>query len=192
MALQKIITPENPILTRKAQRVRTFDRKLHVLLDDMVETLEHAKGVGLAAPQVAVSQRVLIVRLPDDEESREEYGEDAGVLYEVVNPEVIRRSPEMVDGVEACLSIPGYFGLVERHEWIVVRALDRNGKEIRIKPRGWLARVFQHEIDHLEGVLYTSRASEVWKAGETPEHIYNQYEERESQAPTGGDPQPGA
>ncbi|MCC6906208.1 MAG: peptide deformylase [Anaerolineae bacterium] len=168
MSIRKIITPDNPILLQKARRVQEFDGKLHRLLDDMVETMLDAPGVGLAAPQVAVSQRVLVVRLPDDEEAREEYGTDAGVLYEVINPEIIRRSHEMVDGVEACLSIPGYFGTVERHESIIIRAQDRHGKEIRIKPGGWLARVFQHEIDHLDGILYTERASDVWKAGERP------------------------
>lgn len=168
MAVRKIIYPDNPILRKKAHRVREFDKKLHRLIDDMVETMTQAEGVGLAAPQVAVSQRVIVVRLPDDEDAVEAYGEDAGVLYEVVNPEIIKRSREMVDGVEACLSIPGYFGRVERHVAVTIRGQDRHGREIRIKARDWLARVFQHEIDHLDGVLYIDRASEVWRAGELP------------------------
>ncbi|NDJ33974.1 MAG: peptide deformylase [Chloroflexi bacterium] len=164
MAIREVITPVNPILRKKARKVQEFDEQLHRLIDDMVETMLDAPGVGLAAPQVAVSKRVIVVRLPNDEESQEEYGDQAGVLYEVVNPEIIRRSRKTVEGVEACLSIPGYFGRVDRHESVIVRGQDRHGNEIKIKPRGWLARVFQHEIDHLDGVLYIDLATEVWKA----------------------------
>ncbi len=167
-AVRPIVYVGEPVLRQKARRVRDFDGKLHVLLDDMRETLLAAPGVGLAAPQVGVSQRVIVVRLPDDEESVEEYGEQAGVWYEVVNPEIIRSSREKVDGIEACLSVPGYFGRVERHVEIVVRGQDRNGKEIRVRARDWLARVFQHEIDHLDGILYIDRASEVWEVKGQP------------------------
>jgi peptide deformylase len=166
--VRPIVYVGEPVLRQKARRVRDFDGKLHALLDDMRETLLAAPGVGLAAPQVGVSQRVIVVRLPDDEESVEEYGEQAGVWYEVVNPEIIRSSREKVNGVEACLSIPGYFGRVERHVEIVVRGQDRNGKELRIRARDWLARVFQHEIDHLDGILYIDRASEVWEVRGQP------------------------
>jgi peptide deformylase len=168
MATRRIIYPDNPVLKTKARRVREFNGELHTLLDDMAQTMEEADGVGLAAPQVEVSQRAIVVRLPDGDHWAEEYGEEAGKLYEVVNPEIIRRSREMVDGVEACLSIPGYFGSVERHEAVVIRGQDRNGEPIRIKARDWLARVFQHEIDHLDGVLYTDIATQIWKAGEEP------------------------
>ncbi len=165
MAVREIITPSNPILRRKARKVTRFDDpKLQKLVDDMVETMLEAPGVGLAAPQVAESQRVIVVRLSDDEESREEYGDDAGVLHIVMNPEIVRESKEMVEGVEACLSIPGYYGTVDRHVEVTVRGQDRNGKPVRIKARNWLARVFQHEIDHLDGVLFIDRATEVWRA----------------------------
>jgi peptide deformylase len=165
MPVREIITPQNPILRKKAHKVTKFDDpKLQVLIEDMVETLLEAPGVGLAAPQVAASQRVIVVRLSDDEQSREEYGSDAGVLHIVINPEIVRSSREMVDGIEACLSIPGYFGSVERHVAVTVRGQDRQGKMIRIKARDWLARVFQHEIDHLDGVLFIDRATEVWRA----------------------------
>ena len=164
MAIREIITPKNPILRKKARKVTKFDDpKLHRLLDDMVETMLEAPGVGLAAPQIAVSRRIIVVRLPDDEDSKQEYGKEAGVLYEVMNPEIIRRSSEMIEGVEACLSIPGYFGTVDRHTAITVRGIDRYGKEMRIKARDWLARVFQHEIDHLDGVLFTDLATELWR-----------------------------
>ena len=165
MAIRDIITPQNPILRKKARKVTHFgDPKLQGLIDDMVETMLQAPGVGLAAPQVAVSQRVIVVRLPDDENAQNEYGEDAGVLYEVVNPEIVRASRETTDGVEACLSIPGYFGTVNRHVAVTVKGQDRHGKDLRIKARDWLARVFQHEIDHLDGVLFIDRASEIWRA----------------------------
>src|SRR5688572_12183508 len=135
----------------------------------MVETMDHATGVGLAAPQVAVSQRVIVVRLPDDEDSKQEYGEDAGALYAVLNPEIARASDTMVEGVEGCLSIPGFYGLVDRHENITVKGYDRQGKPLRLKVKGWLARVFQHEIDHLDGVLYIDRATKIWRDEEVGE-----------------------
>jgi len=165
MAILEIITPQDPILRKKARRVTDFnDQKLQTLIDNMIETMLDAPGVGLAAPQVAVSKRVIVVHLPDDEESREEYGEDAGVLYVVINPEIVKASREMIDGTEACLSIPGYFGTVNRHEAITVKGFDREGKAIRIKSKEWLARVFQHEIDHLDGILFIDHASNVWRA----------------------------
>jgi peptide deformylase len=164
MAIREIIQPDNPILRKKAMRVTSFDSKLQTLVDDMIETMIDAPGTGLAAPQVAVSQRLLVVRLPDDEESKQEYGAEAGVTYVVANPEIIKHSRKMVSGVEACLSIPGYFGEVDRYESIVVTGQDRHGNPIRIKSKGWQARVFQHEIDHLDGKLYIDIASEVWKA----------------------------
>lgn len=165
MAIRNIVLIGDNVLREKARRVRSFDAKLHTMLDDMAETLNDAAGVGLAAPQIGVSQRVIVVQLPDDEE---EYGAQAGVFYEIVNPEIIKESREKVDGVEACLSIPGYFGTVSRHQSVVVRGQDRNGDEIRIKAYDWLARVFQHEIDHLNGVLYIDLTDDVWKAREEP------------------------
>jgi peptide deformylase len=170
MAIREIITPQNPILRKKATRVTNFnDPKLQTLIDDMVETMHDAQGVGLAAPQVAISQRIIVIQLPDDEESKEEYGENAGVLFVVINPEIIKQSDVMVEGVEACLSIPGYFGKIDRHDALTVRGQDRHGKEFRIKAKDWLARVFQHEIDHLDGILYIDNAKEVWKASEMEE-----------------------
>jgi peptide deformylase len=169
MAILPIIQPDNPVLRKKAHRVQSFDAKFQQLVDDMIETLIDAPGVGLAAPQVAVSQRLIVVRLQDDEESIKEYGEEAGKLYVVANPEIVKASKEMVEGIEACLSIPGYFGRVDRHEKITIQGLDRQGKPQRIKAQGWLARVFQHEIDHLDGQLDIDIASEVWQAGQEDE-----------------------
>ncbi len=170
MAVLPIIQPDNPTLRKKAVRVSSFDdKKLQRLIDDMVETMLDAPGVGLAAPQVDIPRRLIVVRLPDDEASLEEYGDDAGVLHVVANPKITKHSRETVEGVEACLSIPGFFGTVDRYESVVITGQDRHGQDIRIKAKGWLARVFQHEIDHLDGVLYTDIASEVWRAGERPD-----------------------
>lgn len=164
MSLREIVVLSDPVLRKKAHKVTTFDKKFQTLVDDMLETLLDAPGVGLAAPQVGVSQRLIIVRLPDDEESKEEYGEQAGVVHVFANPEIVKSSKETVEGVEACLSIPGYFGRVDRFEEVTIKGLDRQGKPTRIKASGWLARVFQHEIDHLDGKLYIDIASEIWKA----------------------------
>ncbi|MCD4685498.1 MAG: peptide deformylase [Anaerolineae bacterium] len=164
MTIRAIITPQNPVLREKARKVTAFDDpQLQTLIDDMVETMVAAVGVGLAAPQVAVSQRVIVVQLPDDEHSKEEYGEAAGELYIVVNPEIIRSSRELTEGVEACLSIPGYYGNVLRHVAVTVRGQNRHGKDLRIKARDWLARVFQHEIDHLDGELFIDKATQLWR-----------------------------
>lgn len=169
MAILEIIQPDNPTLRKKARKVSNFkDARLQKLIDDMVETMIDAPGVGLAAPQVNIAQRLIVVRLQDDEESRAEHGEQAGQLYVVANPEIVRASDDMVGGVEGCLSIPGYLGFVDRHEAITVKGFDRHGKAIRIKAKDWLARVFQHEIDHLDGVLFIDKAEAVWKAGEPP------------------------
>jgi peptide deformylase len=172
MPIRKVIGPDNPILRKKAKAVgNPADPTLQHLIDDMIETMREAPGVGLAAPQVAVSQRVAVVEYAPDSETAErpEGAEPPRTpaqpkLYVIINPEITARSEEMEDGAEGCLSIPGYYGNVLRHKAVTVRALNRKGKPIRIKAQGWLARIFQHEIDHLDGVLFIDRASQVWKA----------------------------
>ena len=166
MAVRPIVYIGDEILRKKAFRISEFDPRLHTLFDDMLETMIDGQGIGLAAPQVGVRQQAIIVRLPDDEESVEQFGDQAGVLYEAVNPKIIRASRELVTGIEGCLSIPGYLGTVARHEWVTIRAQDRDGRDIRIKAEDWLARVFQHEIDHLNGVLFVDKAIEVWSISE--------------------------
>jgi peptide deformylase len=167
MAKREIITTENPILRRKAKKVAKITPELRALADDMVETMRQAPGVGLAAPQVAQSVRLFVAEL---EENKEQPG--GGKTYIVFNPEYVFKSDELVDGVEGCLSIPGWAGEVTRHARVVVKGLDKQGKRIRIEAEGWLARVFQHELDHLDGVLFTDRISDpekIWQIREGEE-----------------------
>jgi len=160
MALREIVVVPDPVLRRKAQKVRTFDADLQRLIDDMVETMRAAPGVGLAAPQVGVSQRVIVVEYGEDDEEDENAPKR---LYVVVNPEIVEASEETEMGVEGCLSIPGLVGEVERSRRIVVKGQNRRGQPIKLKLQGWVARIFQHEIDHLDGILFTDRAVRVWK-----------------------------
>jgi len=162
MAVREIITPANAALRQRARKVRSITPEVQTLIDDMVETMRAAPGVGLAAPQIAVGQRVIVIEYADPPEDPEAPAPPAR-LYALVNPEIVRRSPETVVANEACLSVPGYFGEVERAQTVSVRALDRKGQAVRIKAEGWLARIFQHEIDHLDGVLYTDRATRMWR-----------------------------
>jgi peptide deformylase len=162
MALREIITVPNPILRRKAHKVTDFGKDFQILVKDMVETLRDAPGVGLAAPQVAVSSRLIVVEFNVNEEDEE----SSKKLYVLANPEIVETSEEMVKGIEGCLSIPGLVGEVERHQNVVVRGQNKMGKPVKIKATGWLARIFQHEIDHLDGVLYTDRTDRVWQPRE--------------------------
>jgi peptide deformylase len=158
MALLEIVVTPEPILRRKAHKVTEFDKDFRTLVDNMVETMRDAPGVGLAAPQVAVPLRLVVVEYGDDED------DDAPKkLCVLANPEFVEKSEEMVSGVEGCLSVPELIGEVERHQSVTVRAQNKQGKLVKIKADGWLARIFQHEIDHLDGVLYTDLASKVWK-----------------------------
>jgi peptide deformylase len=158
MAVREIVTLPEPVLRRKARKVTQFDDELQVLIDDMIETMRAAPGVGLAAPQVDVPYRVIVVEFGDDED------EEAPLkLYSVINPEIKRFSTESVIGTEGCLSIPGIAGEVERSEVVTVKGLNRKGQPLTIKARGWLARIFQHEIDHLDGVLFIDRADHIWQ-----------------------------
>jgi len=164
MALRTIVSIPDPVLRRKAKKVTVIDKDLQTLIDDMVETMRVAPGVGLAAPQVGLSIRLIVVEYGDDED------EDAPKkLYAVVNPEIVSASEEMEEGVEACLSIPRIMGEVERHQKIVVKGLNRFGKPVKYKLSGWFARIFQHEIDHLDGVLFTDRATKAWRVQEDEE-----------------------
>jgi peptide deformylase len=147
MAVRPIITDQqHSVLRGKAKRVGRIDESIRRLIDDMIDTMRAAPGVGLAAPQVGVPLRVIVVEYEDQ-------------LYAVVNPEIIRREGEITDE-EGCLSAPHWQGPVSRAASVVVKGRDRDGKEVRIKAEGWLARIFQHEIDHLEGTLFLDRVQD--------------------------------
>jgi peptide deformylase len=158
MALLEIITLPNPILRRKAHKITDFGKDFRVLVDDMIETMRDAPGVGLAATQVAISLRLIVVEYGDDEDETV-----PKKLYVLANPEIVEKSDEKVLGIEGCLSVPDLIGEVERHESITVKGQNRHGQLVKIKAKGWLARIFQHEIDHLEGIVYTDLTDKVWK-----------------------------
>jgi peptide deformylase len=141
MAALPILKYPDPVLRRKAKRVSHVDESLNRLIDYMIETMYEASGAGLAAPQVGVSLKIAVIGLPEEE------------VIVLVNPEVVKKSGERVV-VEGCLSIPGYRGEIKRAEKVTVKALDRNGKSFRIKADDLLAEVLEHEIDHLNGILY--------------------------------------
>ncbi len=162
MSLRKIVTLPEPVLRRKAHAVTQFDKNLQTVIDDMVETMRDAPGVGLAAPQIGLSERLIVVEYYEHEED-EEVENAPKKVWTVINPEIVKASEEKLVGVEGCLSIPNLVGEVERHAAIQIKGLNRHGKPTKIKAEGWLARIFQHEIDHLNGVLFTDRASRVWQ-----------------------------
>lgn len=141
------------MLRQKAKKIRKVDASLQKLIDDMIETMEDAPGQGLAAPQIGLSLRLIVIdALPGEDDA-----EDAKtVQLQLINPEIVEQRDEMV-GEEGCLSIPGYIGIVRRSKFITVKAMNRRGKEIKLKASHNLARVLQHEIDHLDGILYTDR-----------------------------------
>ncbi|MGI6740297.1 MAG: peptide deformylase [Brevefilum sp.] len=158
MALRKIYTFSEKVLRQEAETVDRFDDDLKLLITDMVDTMREAPGVGLAAPQIGVSKRVIVVEFGHEEDES-----IPKQLYAVVNPEIVRLSEETVSGIEGCLSVPGFIGEVDRARIVTVKGQDSEGKPITIRAEGWLARIFQHEIDHVNGILYTDRAENIWK-----------------------------
>ena len=171
MALRTIVTLPDPVLRRKARPVTKFDKDLQTLIDDMIDTMRDAPGVGLAAPQVGVSERVIVVEYaePEEVEEGEEPKEVEPKLYVMVNPEIVKSSPDTVVGVEGCLSIPTLVGEVERAQEVRIRGFNRRGQPMKVKAEGWLARIFQHEIDHINGVVFTDLATQVWQPEEPVE-----------------------
>jgi peptide deformylase len=164
MAIREVICIPEEILRKKSRKITEFSSGFQTLADDMVDTMREAPGVGLAAPQVNVSQRLIVVEYGDEEDE-----EAPKKLFVVANPEIVYFSDEKVLGTEGCLSIPGYAGDVLRSKDVIVKGQNRKGKPIKIKAKGWLARIFQHEIDHLDGVLFIDRAEKVWKIENEPE-----------------------
>ena len=151
MAVRQIISADNPHLRQKSKKVRTFGPALETLTTEMLETLEAANGVGLAAPQIDVLEQVVVITMPEDEEDQQ-----SGKDYVLINPEIVRVAGAE-EGEEGCLSVPGWWGLVTRATTVTVKAQDVKGRAFRLKGHGLLARALQHEIDHLHGVLFIDR-----------------------------------
>ncbi|MFC1988045.1 peptide deformylase [Chloroflexota bacterium] len=141
MAIIPIRIAPDPILRQKAKRIRSINSSIHKLISDMIETMHAAPGVGLAAPQVGVPLRVIVISLPEEE------------AIALINPEIVRRKGERLVN-EGCLSIPGYIGELKRAETVTVKGREPTGREIRIKADELLAQILEHEIDHLNGILY--------------------------------------
>jgi peptide deformylase len=133
-----------PVLRQKSKKVHRFDESVQRLIDDLVDTVHDAHGAGLAAPQIGVPLRAIVTFVDEK-------------LQIVVNPEIVEESEEEIEAEEGCLSIPGWYGPVQRKEKVTVRGQNRKGKSIKIKAEGWEARAFQHEVDHLNGVLFIDR-----------------------------------
>ncbi len=150
MAILNIIKEGDPALRKKCRPVEEITPRILQLLDDMHETLEKAQGIGLAAPQVGVLRRIVIVEIEDKK-------------YEMINPEIIETKGKQEE-IEACLSVPEKYGLVKRPQWVKVRATDRNGKVYEVSGNGLMARCFCHELDHLDGTLYIDKAIEMYDA----------------------------
>jgi peptide deformylase len=165
MALREILKRGDPVLNKKAHPVTRFDERLHSLLDDLHETLDDAGGAGLAAPQIGILRAVVLVVNSEDE------------ILELINPTILSAEGEQ-DGLEGCLSIPGYWGFVQRPEQVRLRAQDRNGNWFEVEGTGMAARCYCHELDHLDGKLYTELASRLYTTEELDEMAEQHREER--------------
>ena len=166
MTVREIVVVDHPALRRKAKKIVKVTPEIRKLIEDMIETMRDAPGVGLAAPQVAVNERLIVIEYGEEPDEPAETAEPIKKkLYVVLNPEIVWNSEETVVGTEGCLSVPGWLGDVSRYEAVTVKGLNREGHKITIKAEGWLARVFQHEIDHLDGILYTDKlvSPDTWR-----------------------------
>lgn len=157
MAVLEVLKAGHPVLKQVAQPVEYVNKKMRAFIEDMAETMYKTDGVGLAAPQVGVSKRIIVV-------------DDGNGLQALINPQIIKAEGSQW-GPEGCLSVPGYFGDVERYEKVTVTAIDPNNKKLRIEAEGFLARIFQHEIDHLEGHLFIEKAVNLKKQVDPTEAI---------------------
>lgn len=158
MALRNIVKDGDDILSKNCRPVVKFEKKLHVLLDDMAETMHHAGGVGLAAPQVGILRRVAVIDVSAEQNQ----------VLELVNPKIIAFSGEQ-EGNEGCLSFPGQWGIVKRPDYVKVKAQDRFGEEFEVEGRELLARALCHEIDHLNGVVFKEVAERMLSRQEIEE-----------------------
>lgn len=145
MAVLEVLTAGHPTLKQVAEPVDFVNKKMRAFIDDMAETMYEENGVGLAAPQVGVSQQIIVV-------------DDGHGLMALINPELVHGEGSQI-GLEGCLSVPGYYGDVERYQTITVKAMDMHNKKVRLKAEGFLARIIQHEMDHLKGHLFIEKAA---------------------------------
>jgi peptide deformylase len=159
--MREITTFPAKVLHQKGEQIETFDKDLQVLVEDMIQTMRDAPGVGLAAPQIGLSKRLIVVEFGDEQDE-----DIPKQLYVLANPEIIEKVGEQVAGIEGCLSVPGLVGEVERANIVTVQGQDQYGKKVKIRAQGWLARIFQHEIDHVNGILYTDRTDKIWQIDE--------------------------
>ena len=166
MALRNIMEKGEKCLEKRCRPVVDFNDKLHVLLDDMADTLIKANGVGLAAPQVGILRRAVLVLETNVAEDEEEY------IIELINPEIIEASGEQ-EGPEGCLSVPGVFGWVKRPDHVKVRAQDRDGEWFEVEGDGLTARAFCHELAHLDGQLFTEVADHIMTEQEVDEYYHS-------------------
>ena len=147
MAVRRIMMLGEPVLRQKSKKIHRFDGSTKQLIEDLIETVRDVGGSGLAAPQIGVPLRAFVSNIEDR-------------LQVVINPEIIDRSEDEIEDNEGCLSIPGWWGPVKRHARVTVRGLSRTGKPIKIKAEALEARCFQHEVDHLDGILYIDRVED--------------------------------
>ena len=152
MALRKIALQGEPCLTKVCRPVTDFNDRLHTLLDDLADTLAESGGVGLAAPQVGVLRRAVIVLETNVPDEKDEY------MIELINPVIVETAGEQV-GAEGCLSVPDEYGIVARPDYVKVRAQDRHGEWFEVEGHGLTARAFCHELDHLDGILFIDKAT---------------------------------
>lgn len=163
MAIRMIVKDPDPVLRKKSKPVPKITPNVQKILDDMADTMYDANGVGLAAPQIGILKRMIVV------DTREE---DGPGLIELINPEIVEKSGTQL-GPEGCLSIPGIQGDVKRFKKVVVKGWDRNGNDVQITAEDFLARALQHEIDHLNGILFTDIADSIYER-EMPENVIQQ------------------
>ena len=173
MPVRQIVFSGDPRLRRASHRVKQMSPALQKLIADMIDTMRAANGVGLAAIQVGVPERVIVIELPEDSaEDEDEEKPRPKELTVLINPEIKRASAEVEEGIEGCLSVPGWVGEVPRHFAITVKGQDVKGKPVRFKAEGMFARVLQHEIDHCDGVLFIDHIEDtekIWSVAEGEE-----------------------
>lgn len=174
MGVRNIIYVDDSRLRQKAKKVKRFTPGLKRLAQDMLETMHSAGGVGLAGPQIGVMQRIFVAEIPAARGEGDVPHPQSGRSYVLINPEIIKSSTEQAEGLEGCLSIPHLQGLVERPEWVQLKAQDVNGRKIRLRVDDYLARIFLHELDHLDGVLFVDHIKDpakLWPVEDETESI---------------------